>query len=138
MLDEKRSARSPPCRAPRAALAARQLPPAAARRQPPRRRRRAAVEIGVALTGLGFLFLFLGVLFFFDRALLAMGNVRRCGFIACWRTRSPPLDRRRLLASSPLNLFASSLLTPHSSLLTPHSSLLTPHSRRSSSSRALR
>lgn len=34
-------------------------------------------EIGVALTGLGFLFLFIGVLFFFDRGLLAMGNVRQ-------------------------------------------------------------
>lgn len=33
-------------------------------------------EIGVALTGLGALFLFLGMLFFFDRGLLAMGNVR--------------------------------------------------------------
>jgi hypothetical protein len=33
-------------------------------------------EIGVALSGLGFLFLFLGMLFFFDRGLLAMGNVR--------------------------------------------------------------
>ena len=34
-------------------------------------------EIGVGLTGLGFLFLIVGVLFFFDRGLLAMGNVRR-------------------------------------------------------------
>ena len=33
-------------------------------------------EIGVGLTGLGALLLFLGVLFFFDRGLLAMGNVR--------------------------------------------------------------
>ena len=32
-------------------------------------------EIGVTLTGLGALFLFLGVVFFFDRGLLAMGNV---------------------------------------------------------------
>lgn len=32
-------------------------------------------EIGVALTGLGALLLFLGVIFFFDRGLLAMGNV---------------------------------------------------------------
>jgi hypothetical protein len=32
-------------------------------------------EIGVTLTGLGALFLFLGVMFFFDRGLLAMGNV---------------------------------------------------------------
>jgi hypothetical protein len=31
----------------------------------------------VGLTGLGFLFLIVGVLFFFDRGLLAMGNVRR-------------------------------------------------------------
>ena len=34
-----------------------------------------SAEIGVALTGLGFLFIFLGMLFFFDRGLLAMGNV---------------------------------------------------------------
>lgn len=32
-------------------------------------------EIGIGLTGLGFLFLFLGVLFFFDRGLIALGNV---------------------------------------------------------------
>eukprot|EP00890_Picochlorum_soloecismus_P005578 jgi/Picsp_1/6020/NSC_03374-R1_protein len=32
-------------------------------------------KIGVALSGLGFLFLFLGMLFFFDRGLLAMGNL---------------------------------------------------------------
>lgn len=32
-------------------------------------------KIGVGLTGLGFLFLMLGVLFFFDRGLLAMGNI---------------------------------------------------------------
>lgn len=32
-------------------------------------------EIGVALTGLGALFLFLGMVFLFDRGLLAMGNV---------------------------------------------------------------
>lgn len=55
------------------------LPPATASR---RSTRVATVpclpaEIGVGLTGLGFLFLMLGVLFFFDRGLLAMGNVRR-------------------------------------------------------------
>lgn len=32
-------------------------------------------EIGIGLTGLGFLFLFLGVLFFFDKGLIALGNV---------------------------------------------------------------
>eukprot|EP00887_Chlorella_sp_A99_P003235 scaffold9.g3235.t1 len=32
-------------------------------------------KIGVGLTGLGFLFFFIGVLFFFDRGLLAMGNI---------------------------------------------------------------
>lgn len=35
-------------------------------------------KIGVALSGLGFLFLFLGMLFYFDRGLLAMGNVGYC------------------------------------------------------------
>ena len=33
-------------------------------------------EIGVGLTAFGLLFTVLGVLFFFDRGLLAMGNVR--------------------------------------------------------------
>ena len=33
------------------------------------------VEIGIGLTGFGFVLTFLGVLFFFDKGLLAMGNV---------------------------------------------------------------
>jgi vacuolar-type H+-ATPase subunit I/STV1 len=32
-------------------------------------------KIGVGLTGFGFLFTFLGVVFFFDKGLLAMGNI---------------------------------------------------------------
>lgn len=34
------------------------------------------VEIGVGLAGFGIAFLFLGVLFLFDKGLLAIGNVR--------------------------------------------------------------
>ena len=33
-------------------------------------------EIGVGLAGFGIAFLFLGVLFLFDKGLLAIGNVR--------------------------------------------------------------
>ena len=34
------------------------------------------LEIGVLLTGLGLFFSFIGVLLFFDRGLLAIGNVK--------------------------------------------------------------
>jgi hypothetical protein len=37
-------------------------------------------EIGIGLTGFGFIFTFLGILFFFDKGLLAMGNVRPSPF----------------------------------------------------------
>lgn len=41
-------------------------------------------EIGVGLTGFGFLFTFLGVVFFFDKGLLAMGNVSFASTSICW------------------------------------------------------
>jgi len=34
-------------------------------------------EIGVGLAGFGIAFLFLGILFFFDKGLLAIGNVSK-------------------------------------------------------------
>ncbi len=52
---------------------------------PPRHRVVPSAEIGVGLTGLGFLFLMLGVLFFFDRGLLAMGNVSRATLLRPWQ-----------------------------------------------------
>jgi hypothetical protein len=38
-----------------------------------------ATEIGVALTSFGAVFMILGVILFFDGALLALGNVRALG-----------------------------------------------------------
>lgn len=47
----------------------------------------------MGLTGLGFLFLLLGVLFFFDRGLLAMGNVRTAAESCVQRWRVLATDR---------------------------------------------
>jgi hypothetical protein len=50
-------------------------------------------KIGIALTGFGCLFLLLGVVLFFDKGLLALGNVRRarCAARAASRPkRAPP------------------------------------------------
>lgn len=49
-------------------------------------------EIGVGLTGLGVVVQFLGVLFLFDRGLLAIGNVRRSvGWAGTRRTATLPV-----------------------------------------------
>jgi hypothetical protein len=42
-------------------------------------------EIGIGLTGFGVLFTFLGIIFFFDKGLLAMGNVssKKCLHMCC-------------------------------------------------------
>ena len=51
----------------------------------------ASVEIGIGLTGFGFVLTFLGVLFFFDKGLLAMGNVCRHLHLptACFQLAAP-------------------------------------------------
>ena len=60
----------------------------------------AAAEIGVGLTGLGFLFFLLGVLFFFDRGLLAMGNVScSCACMPCCRPKRAEPARRTMPCS---------------------------------------
>lgn len=70
-----------------------------------------AAEIGVGLTGLGFLFFLLGVLFFFDRGLLAMGNVsgrHRCTLVAARRCCcAQSCAARRSLPPSVLPLLAA-------------------------------
>jgi len=44
-------------------------------------------EIGVGLAGFGISFLFLGIILFFDRGLLAIGNVSIAGCIQLRLTR---------------------------------------------------
>ena len=51
-------------------------------------------EIGIGLTGAGLLFMVLGMMMFFDKGLLAMGNVRRV-------PGGPRLDLAVLLCSRP-------------------------------------
>ena len=40
-------------------------------------------EIGLGLTGFGIFFSFLGIIFFFDKGLLAMGNVSFVLLVSC-------------------------------------------------------
>ena len=49
-------------------------------------------EIGIGLTGAGLLFMMLGVVMFFDKGLLAMGNVRLSTPLS-HRRRVQPRDR---------------------------------------------
>lgn len=51
-------------------------------------------EIGVGLTGFGVLFTVLGVMFFFDKGLLAMGNVSSELFVCVRQPCSPHPSRR--------------------------------------------
>ena len=66
--------------------------PTAARR--PHVRLASCTEIGIGLTGAGLLFMVLGMMMFFDKGLLAMGNVRRV-------PSGPRLDLAALLCSRP-------------------------------------
>lgn len=62
-------------------------------------------EIGLGLTAFGFLFTTLGIMFFFDRGLLAMGNVS--ALARCLR-----LARRRSAAALARSLAPSRALSP--------------------------
>ena len=62
---------------------------ARSRQKTPLAPRNACTEIGIGLTGAGLLFMVLGMMMFFDKGLLAMGNVRRVPGDPCLHIAAP-------------------------------------------------